>query len=235
MAATVETDSVDLLRELSRVAGGQTARHGICNSRAALQHHARQSLPAADPVVRVRHCRGRARARDIGLVAGGSAAAGVRHPAPWAAPSAVLFITAHYDTQHGAFLFHPKFVDHVPLFFNACYASVFVAIAGVALKAARFAAADCVLRTALLLCAGACAVCLAAEITGRYTPGANDNGTGVALALWLASEYARRPADFPSDCDLRFLFAGSEEAGCRGMKAFLKSEAVTWTPAACAS
>jgi len=135
-----------------------------------------------------------------------------------------FFITAHYDTQRGSFLFHPKFVDYLPLFFNICYASVFVAIAGVALKAARFAAAGYVLWTALILCACACAVYLAAEIGGRYTPGANDNGTGVAMALWLASEYARRPGEFPPNCELRFLFTGSEEAGCRGMKAFLKSQ-----------
>jgi hypothetical protein len=145
------------------------------------------------------------------------------------APCAVLpahrtvFITAHYDTQRGSFLFHPKFVDHLPLFFNVCYGSVFVAVAGVAMKAARFAAAGNVLWTALALCACACAAYLAAEITGRYTPGANDNGTGVALALWLATEYAQRPDGFPADCELRFLFTGSEEAGCRGMKAFLKS------------
>jgi hypothetical protein len=135
-----------------------------------------------------------------------------------------VFITAHYDTQRGSFLFHPKFVDHLPLFFNACYASVFVALAGVAMKAARFAAAGYVLWTALILCACACAVYLAAEIGGRYTPGANDNGTGVAMALWLASEYARRPGEFSPECELRFLFTGSEEAGCRGMKAFLESE-----------
>jgi hypothetical protein len=92
------------------------------------------------------------------------------------------------------------------------------------MKAARFAGARYVLGTALILCAGASMVYLAAEIGGRYTPGANDNGTGVALALWLASEYARRPGEFPTECELRFLFTGSEEIGCRGMKAFLASE-----------
>jgi hypothetical protein len=136
-----------------------------------------------------------------------------------------VFVTAHYDTQRGSFLFHPKFVDRLPLFFNVCYAGVFVAIAGMALQAARFAAAGYVLWTALILCACACAVYLAAEIGGRYTPGANDNGAGVALALWLASEYGRRTGEFPPDCELRFLFTGSEEAGCRGMKAFLNSGA----------
>ncbi|MGD0360036.1 MAG: M28 family peptidase [Bryobacteraceae bacterium] len=136
-----------------------------------------------------------------------------------------VFVTAHYDTQRGSFLFHPSFVDRLPVFFNACYASVFVAIVGVAMKAAGFAAARYVLWTALALCAAACGVYLAAEIGGRYTPGANDNGSGVALALWLASEYARRRSAFPPECELRFLFTGSEEAGCRGMKAFLKSQA----------
>lgn len=135
-----------------------------------------------------------------------------------------VFVTAHYDTQRGSFLFHPRFVDRLPLFFSALYASLFVTLAGVAMQAAHLRAAVYVLRPALILCAAACAIYLAAELTGRYTPGANDNGTGVALALWLASEYARRPDEFPSDCSLRFLLTGSEEAGCRGMKAFLKSE-----------
>jgi hypothetical protein len=134
-----------------------------------------------------------------------------------------VFVTAHYDTQRGSFLFHPNFVDRLPLFFNACYGCVLVAVAAVAANVARFAAAGTVLWAALILCSCAGAVYLAAEITGRYTPGANDNGTGAAMALWLASEYGRRPGEFPADCDLRFLFTGSEEAGCRGMKAFLKS------------
>src|ERR1022692_1076953 len=123
-----------------------------------------------------------------------------------------VFVTAHYDTQRGSFLFHPKFVDRLPLFFNVCYGSVFVAVAAVAMHVARFAAAAYVLWAALILCACACVVFLAAEVTGRYTPGANDNGTGAVMALWLASEYARRPCEFPPDCDLRFLFTGSEEA-----------------------
>ncbi len=134
-----------------------------------------------------------------------------------------LFVTAHYDTQRGSFLFHPRFVDRLPLFFNACYASLALAILGVLAAAAALPGSGYVLWAALVCCAGACAVYLAAEITGRYTPGANDNGTGVALALWLASEYAARPETFPAECDLRFVFTGSEEAGCRGMKAFLQS------------
>jgi hypothetical protein len=93
----------------------------------------------------------------------------------------------------------------------------------VVLKAARLAAAGYVLWTALILCACACAVYLAAEIGGRYTPGANDNGTGVALALWLASSYGIRPEEFPADCALRSLHR-QRRTGCRGMRVFLKSE-----------
>jgi Peptidase family M28 len=134
-----------------------------------------------------------------------------------------IFVTAHYDTQRGSFLFHPRFVDRLPLFFNVCYSGLALALLGVLMKVAGLAASIYLLWTALVLCACACAVYLAAELGGRYTPGANDNGTGVALALWLAAEYALHSETFPPECDLRFLFTGSEEAGCRGMKAFLKS------------
>lgn len=135
--------------------------------------------------------------------------------APKRAAGRTVFVVAHYDTQRGSFLFHPKFVDRLPWFFSCCYAVVALCVVAVLFGH--------LLWPALVLCAGALAVYLAAEITGRYTPGANDNGTGVALALWLASEFARRPGEFPTDCDLRFLFTGSEEAGERGMKAFLRA------------
>jgi hypothetical protein len=126
-----------------------------------------------------------------------------------------VYVTAHYDTQRGSFLFHPKFVDRLPVFFRCCYAAVALCVVAVV--------SGYLLWPSLALCSCALAVFLAAEISGRYTPGANDNGSGVALALWLASAYAERRAEFPADCDLRFLFTGSEEAGERGMKAFLKS------------
>jgi hypothetical protein len=134
-----------------------------------------------------------------------------------------VFVTGHYDTQRGSFLFHPKFVDRLPVFFNICYGAVFLAILGVGMRFAGVAAAGYFLWPALGLCSCALGTYLAAEISGRYTPGANDNGTGVAMALWLASEYSTRRDEFPADCDLRFLFTGSEETGERGMRAFLSS------------
>ncbi len=132
-----------------------------------------------------------------------------------------VIVTAHYDTQRGSFLFHPQFVDRLRVFFLACYAGVVLAAAGVVLGIAGAHWAGPVLWAALAWCGCALAVFLAAEATGRYTPGANDNGSGVALALWLASDFAARRSEYAADCDLRFLFTGCEEAGERGMKAFL--------------
>jgi len=132
-----------------------------------------------------------------------------------------LYISAHYDTQLGSYLFHPGFVDYLRPFLYACYTGLLLTCAGVLLRIARIHAAGPVLWIALAWCGCALAAFLAAEVTGRYTPGANDNGTGVALALWLACDYAGRRSEYPADCDLRFLFTGCEEAGERGMKAFL--------------
>lgn len=134
----------------------------------------------------------------------------VTNPAP-----RTVFVAAHYDTQRGSFLFHPKFVGWLPWFFRWCYAVIALAVLAVLF--------GYLLWPALVLCACGLAIYLAAEITGRYTPGANDNGSGVAMALWLASAYIQRRDAFPPDCSLRFLFTGSEESGERGMKAFLRA------------
>ena len=134
-----------------------------------------------------------------------------------------VFVTAHYDTQRGSYLFHPRFVDHLQPFFYVCYGGVLLALAGVVLKLSGAQAAVYALWPGLGICVFAFAAFVLAEVTGRYTPGANDNGTGVALALWLASDYAARRGEYPTDCELRFLFTGCEEAGERGMKAFLQA------------
>ena len=135
---------------------------------------------------------------------------------PQRAGAAAIFVTAHYDTQRGSFLFHPRLLPHLAWFFRLCYAGLLLLTLGAAAG------------TFPLICAGL-AVCVPAlilfglaEITGRYTPGANDNGAGTALALHLAEDYARCRADYPAGCELRFLFTGSEEAGEKGMKAFLR-------------
>lgn len=161
--------------------------------------------------------------RDIDLSALPRFASGNVCTQPLRRASRTVLITAHYDTQRGSFLFHPRFTGHLPLFFKACYVTVLVAVTGVALRAGHAAGSGYVLWTAVVVCGCAGGIFLLAETTGRYTPGANDNGTGVAMALWLASAYIRRADEFPGDCELRFVFTGGEEAGCRGMKAFLRA------------
>ena len=52
-----------------------------------------------------------------------------------------------------------------------------------------------------------------------YSPGANDNASGVGLALALAEHYA---SNQPESFNLAFLFTGAEEAGLHGARAFAR-------------
>jgi Peptidase family M28 len=142
---------------------------------------------------------------------------------PAGQPPATIFVTAHYDSQRGSFLFHPRVLRSLPWFFRLCYLGLLLELLGVAAGGAW-------LRAGLAICIPAFAIFALAEISGRYTPGANDNGTGVALALYLAEDYARSPGDYPPGCWLRFLFTGCEEAGEKGMKAFLRAQRASLDP-----
>jgi Zn-dependent M28 family amino/carboxypeptidase len=51
----------------------------------------------------------------------------------------------------------------------------------------------------------------------RYSPGANDNASGVGVVLALAEHFAARP---PAHVRLGFLFTGAEETGLHGATAF---------------
>ncbi len=57
------------------------------------------------------------------------------------------------------------------------------------------------------------------EIWNKYTDGANDNASGVAAALALAS---RCKAEAPNGVDVRILLTGCEESGTYGMIDFLE-------------
>jgi hypothetical protein len=62
-------------------------------------------------------------------------------------------------------------------------------------------------------------MCLHADFT-PFSPGANDNASGVALALGLACQLKQTPL---SNTEVHFVFTGCEEVGDWGMRAFLKS------------
>jgi hypothetical protein len=56
--------------------------------------------------------------------------------------------------------------------------------------------------------------------SNRYSPGANDNASGVGVLLALAEYFASVP---PTRANLGFLFTGAEETGMHGAKAFTAS------------
>ncbi|MDI6601724.1 MAG: M28 family peptidase [Thermoanaerobacteraceae bacterium] len=133
-----------------------------------------------------------------------------------------VIVAAHYDTQKGSFLFAPGFVDHLQMFYNVNYIGFVLIPVGILLSIFKPEYGRIALYAGLVVASIGLAVFLAAWLTGHYTPGANDNGTGTALALYLAEDYMKNSADYPDDADLIFLFTGSEEVGERGMAAYIK-------------
>ncbi|MFS8665395.1 MAG: M28 family peptidase [Limnochordales bacterium] len=137
-------------------------------------------------------------------------------------PSAgtTVVIAAHYDTQRGTWLFAPAFRPWLRPFFVTVYAALALAPLGTALgwafPGARWAGLVADGATVWLAATGAFLVL--AWATGRDVQGANDNGSGVAVALALARRWGREP--IPGLNPL-FLFTGCEEAGTRGMRHFL--------------
>lgn len=138
-------------------------------------------------------------------------------------PSKLVIVSAHYDTQKGSFIFHPSFVDRIPLLFAVSYLGLGLMLLGVILRFFSLVSSSFwLLWMGIILSFLVFLVFLFAWITGRYTQGANDNGSGTALALFLAQDYKVNRADYPSDTEVLFLFTGNEEGGTKGMKAFLR-------------
>lgn len=133
-----------------------------------------------------------------------------------------VVIAAHYDTQKGSFLFAPGFVDHLQMFYNVNYVGLALIPAGILFSVFKPEYGRIALYAGLAIGSIGQAAFLAALLTGRYTPGANDNGSGSALALYLAEDYKKNSAGYPEGADLMFLFTGSEEVGERGMSAYIK-------------
>jgi hypothetical protein len=137
-----------------------------------------------------------------------------------------IIVSAHYDTQRASVMFHPKIVDYLGLIYNISYAGFGLVPIGILFNVFKFQPLGTVFLIIGLIIVTANIIFMAlCEITGKYTPGANDNGTGVALALALAEYYINHKDEFPGNVDVVFLFTGSEETGERGMKHFIKKYA----------
>lgn len=132
-----------------------------------------------------------------------------------------VIVVAHYDAQWGSLLFAPAFRPFLQPFFYATYGGFGLGLVAVVLRwvlptAGITSIVTYVALSLLVLCGG---FLLLSQGTGKTVPGANDNGSGVAVALAVAEEWAHKPAD---KVRLAVLFTGAEEVGLRGMHHFVK-------------
>lgn len=152
--------------------------------------------------------------------AGGAGAGGSAQSAE-SAQCVDVIVVAHYDTQWGSWLFAPSFRPLLQPFFMLTY--VALALGLVAVIVSWAAPTAVVTRVLTLIAIGLLVLTggflLLACMTGRAVPGANDNGSGVAVALAVAAKWAGGRDD---NMRLSFLFTGSEEVGLRGMHHFMK-------------
>lgn len=134
-----------------------------------------------------------------------------------------LVLVAHIDTQRAGLLFHPRLVRGLQLYFYLTYGLLALAVGALLLRAGwpdllpllsaerpiAFLAALILLNGLFLWWSG---------LSAGETVGANDNGSGVALALSLGEHLAANRAP---GVEVLLLFTGAEEVGSRGMRRFL--------------
>lgn len=138
-----------------------------------------------------------------------------------------VVITAHYDTSRAALNFSPRMVGSFRQSFVIMNVSMLVIflLYGLAFVA-RLAGWNLNWQMAWYLSLPFALYLLVTvallahrEIFGRFTPGANDNASGVAVLLGVAGEYIKNPQ---KDKDVWFVATGAEEAGTVGMLRFLE-------------
>jgi hypothetical protein len=132
-----------------------------------------------------------------------------------------IVVTAHYDTTFGTYMFHPAMQRWLPLFLNVAYGALGVLVVGILLRALLPNAAwpQQVVLGAVAVVALYALFFILCRLTGRHVNGANDNGSGTALAVALAARWARHPKQ---DTEVIFVLTGAEEVGMRGMRRYLK-------------
>lgn len=149
-----------------------------------------------------------------------------------------LVITAHYDTQRASLLFAPWFRPLVRPFLTLAYGAILglPVTMLLSLVAPGLTWVGPVRRVLLGLLVVTMGFLLACKLSARDINGANDNGSGTAVALALAERMAAQgpegvaplpggrggPIPVPGDTEVRFLFTGCEEVGLRGMAAWMK-------------
>ncbi|HHT05038.1 MAG TPA: M28 family peptidase [Hydrogenispora sp.] len=137
-------------------------------------------------------------------------------------PIRKVIITAHYDSSRSALNFSPKLVKgfrrNYLLLISAMAAEVlFYALAVFTPLSPRLLwllSLPCV-----LYILGTFLTLLHREIAGQYTPGANDNASGVAVLLEVAKILTRFPL---ITTEVTLVATGAEESGTNGALAFLR-------------
>ncbi len=136
----------------------------------------------------------------------------------------VIFV-AHYDSSKSAISFHPEMVKSFRFSFLLTYFSMLTvtlffgtSIFLGTLNINFFRLFWCLSIPFALVLFLSFLILLHREIFGEYTPGANDNASGVSVLLELAKDVAASPLDF---VETWFLATGCEEAGTVGMIRFL--------------
>ncbi len=138
-----------------------------------------------------------------------------------------VVVMAHYDTQKGSLLFHPRFAPFITPLFSLAYLGLAVIPLALVIRGVWPAAAwtSLVIWVAGLVLLGVAAFLTLSRYTGRYINGANDNGSGTAVTLALAQRLAE--AGDEKAGDVVFVFTGSEEVGERGAKHYFRTTGKT--------
>jgi hypothetical protein len=127
-----------------------------------------------------------------------------------------LMLMAHYDSAKTFFVYHPRRVRgfRANFLLNAALAALLVPAAVWLPLAARAIGVYFLVQGILFV---------HREATAPYVNGANDNASGVAVAVALFNEMAERPVD---GWEIWLLLTGAEEVGAQGARAFLREHAL---------
>ena len=138
-----------------------------------------------------------------------------------------LVVVAHYDSARAALSFHPKMVKNFRMSFSMMIGSVFIvaalALSNFIIRAITGSANFWVWVAALVFCAYLLVplvLMLHREAAMEYTPGANDNASGVVTMLALVDKMGEPESLLPG---VMFVATGAEEVGTAGMIEFLKA------------
>lgn len=149
---------------------------------------------------------------------------------PNSAASRVLVVSAHHDAAHSGLVFHPAIPrwlertfgpsSETPPILKLPFGALLLVAGAAWLRSVGRAGAIARPALRLGLALNGLMAALMADI-GRspVVPGANDNASGVAGVLALASELSREP---PANLEVWFLSNGCEEGIMGGMTAFLR-------------